>query len=478
MSTTRTIAHNTIVQLIGKAISTLLGLIALGIMGRYLGQEQFGWYITTISFLQFVGIVMDFGLIPVTAQMLSEPAWEKQRLLQNLLGYRFITAILFLAIAPAAALFFPYPRDVKIAIGFSTISFLAVAMNQIFIGYYQTKLQMHVQAIGEVIGRIVLIVCLWAFIAAHASYLWVMATLVFSSVAYTMVLWAIARSQTKISFAYDKEIWLSITKKMWPIAISIIFNVVYLKGDVILLSLFREQTEVGLYGAAYRVLDILGQTAMMIMGVMLPLLTFAWSRDKKEEFKYRLQQAFDIMMLFSLPITVGIMILATPIMSLVFGPEFGIAGPVLAVLALAVFAVFVGAIFGHAAVAIDRQKNTIWIYASTAVFTLIGYLLFIPKYGMTGAAWMTAFSEIYAGLMLLYVIRHFSGVTPSFKLFFKCIYATIAMSVTILLVPQWHVLILIGIGAVIYAGALYALGGISKKTIKEIASIKSAPPSS
>ena len=55
-------------QIIGKLSSTFLGLIALGMMTRYLGQEQFGWYITTMAFLQFIGIMIDFGLIPVTAK--------------------------------------------------------------------------------------------------------------------------------------------------------------------------------------------------------------------------------------------------------------------------------------------------------------------------------------------------------------------------------------------------------------------------
>jgi len=79
MSLTKKVAHNTIVQIIGKIISTVLGLVAIGMLARYLGQEQFGWYITAISFLQFIGIVIDFGLVPVTAQMMSEKDFDKEK---------------------------------------------------------------------------------------------------------------------------------------------------------------------------------------------------------------------------------------------------------------------------------------------------------------------------------------------------------------------------------------------------------------
>src|SRR3989338_1779513 len=91
---TRVIAHNTIIQIIGKIISVALGLLALGMMTRYLGQEQFGWYITVISFLTFAGILTDFGLIPVSAQMLSEPKHDKTKLFRNLIGFRLAAAII------------------------------------------------------------------------------------------------------------------------------------------------------------------------------------------------------------------------------------------------------------------------------------------------------------------------------------------------------------------------------------------------
>ena len=94
MTTTRKIAHNTIIQIVGKVFSTALGLLALGMMTRYLGTEQFGWYITTISFLGFIGILIDFGLIPVTAQMMSEPQHDKKALFKNLISFRFFTALL------------------------------------------------------------------------------------------------------------------------------------------------------------------------------------------------------------------------------------------------------------------------------------------------------------------------------------------------------------------------------------------------
>lgn len=472
VSLTRQIAHNTLYQIIGKAVSTLLGLLAIGMMTRYLGTEQFGWYITVITFLQFVGILTDFGLVPVTSQMMSEPTHDKKELFKNLLGFRFVTAVVFLGIAPLIALFFPYPYEVKIAIGFSTISFLGVAMNQVLIGFYQTKLKMYIPAIAEVVGRIALVAGLWFLIMKKYPFLPIMGVVVMGSVIYTLILWLRAHKLSPATFAYNKEIWLSIMRKMWPIAISIIFNVIYLKGDIFLLTFFRDQTEVGIYGAAYRVIDILAQLAMMIMGVMLPLMAYSWSRGLKEEFRHKFQLSFDVMMMIAIPITFGTIALAGEIMHIVGGNEFIVSGKALQILAIALFGVFLGAVFGHTAVAIDRQKQTMWIYISDAILTLTGYLIFIPRYGMYGAAWMTVFSELYAGILLLAVTLYYVREKIVVRTFLKIVLAGIIMAAALPLMQHLHIVIRACLSVGIYGTLLILTKAVSRETLKEILSIR------
>ncbi|OGH75492.1 MAG: hypothetical protein A3G00_01150 [Candidatus Magasanikbacteria bacterium RIFCSPLOWO2_12_FULL_43_12] len=477
---TRVIAHNTIIQIIGKIISVALGLLALGMMTRYLGQEQFGWYITVISFLTFAGILTDFGFIPVSAQMLSEPEHDKTKLFRNLIGFRLATAIIFLGLAPLAALFFPYPTIVKQAIALTAVAFIGVAINQVFFGLYQTKLKMHIPTIGELTGRIVLVVGLWLLINLKSGFIPIMMVVVLNSLSYTLILWIAAKKYTAVSPAFDWAVWQTIMKKMWPVAIAIIFNVVYLKGDAIILSIFKSQSEVGIYGAAYRVIDILAQTAMMIMGVIMPLLAYNWSRNLKEEFKKYYQQAFDIIMLMAVPIIIGLIMLADKIMIFVAGSEFADASRPLQILAIAIFGVYLGAVFGHVAVAINRQKQTLWIYISDAILTLIGYLYFVPRFGMSGAAWMTVFSELYAGFLLWLTIRYYSQEKIQLKTFGKILLSGLAMSAALWSTKSTGLFIQLPVACLAYLMAIFSLGAVSRQTIKDVFTLKTknqaAPP--
>ncbi len=483
MSLTKQLAHNTAAQLIGKIVSTILGLIAIGILTRYLGPEQFGWYATTLAFLQFIAIMLDFGLIPVTAQMMSEIprdiaetdtgklASYRSKLLKNLFGFRFVTAVIGLGIAPLIALFFPYPPEVKIAITFTTINMLSVAMNQIFTGYYQAKLTTYFQAFGEVIGRIALIVGLVLCIYFDLGFIPVMWAITISSVVYTAAMWIFARKNTSVTLGFDFSLWKKIAIKMWPIAVAVMFNVIYLRGDAVILSLYRDQVEVGLYGAAYRVIDIVAQTAMMIMGLMLPLLAYAWSKGEDRKFKEHFQLAFNIMMMFAIPMAVGLIVLSEQIMVVIAGNEFRTAALPLTLLSIAVFGIFVGGIFGHVAVAVNRQKETLPIYIVTALITLVLYFIFIPRYGMVGAAGASVFSELFAGTCLYFTIKKYTKISLSLVVLGKILLAGVCMAI-VLYILQFHLILAILAGSAVYALVLLLLKAVSVHTIKEMVSIK------
>ncbi len=467
MSLFKKIAINSAVQIGGKIISTLLGLVAIGILTRYLGAERFGWYTTAITFLQFAGILIDFGLIPVTAQLLGSGQYDSKKLLQNLLGFRFLTAIIFFGLTPLIAFLFPYPMEIKIAIALLSISFLAIAMNQIFTGYYQQALAMHISVTGELVGRVLLVAGLLVGQYYRVDFLWLMVAISISSIAYTATLWLAATQRTRPTFAFDMAIWKIIAHTSWPIAISIIFNVVYLKGDTILLSLVRSQTEVGLYGAAYRVIDILAQTAMLIMGILLPLLAASWAQKKSTEFSERYQHSFDAMMLIAVPITLGTFVLADKIMLTVAGSEFAAAGLMLRLLSLAVFGVYLGAIFGHTAVAIGQQKATMWIYISNAIITFVGYWYAIPRYGWLGGAIFSIFSELYAGILLAWVVSRHIPTPLSLVRFGKIMVCGAVMSAIVFTSNQLPIFFPIVLGSATYIVSILLLRVYSWKIFIE-----------
>ena len=69
MSVARAIASNTAIQVAGKFAGNVLGILTIAIMTRALGRDGYGAFTTAISFLQFFGILVDFGLTLTMVRM-------------------------------------------------------------------------------------------------------------------------------------------------------------------------------------------------------------------------------------------------------------------------------------------------------------------------------------------------------------------------------------------------------------------------
>ena len=465
MTLTRSLAHNTALQIVGKIISTIFGLVAIGIMTRTLGTEEFGWYATAAGWLQFIGILSDFGFTLVVSNLLSEPRFAKQTVLNTTFTWRMITAVLFQGLAPLVFLFFPYPTTVKLAVFIITFSFLAVAVGNVFLGYFRAELNMLSATIAEVVGRLVLVGGIAGVAYLGAGFLAMMAIISLAALTTTAILMA---KSSAVRFAIDRAVSRAMFHKMWPTAVAIIFNAFYLQGDRVLLPLYVSASEVGFYGAAYRVVDVVIQVAAIVMGLVMPLITFAWSRGLKDKFREHFQLGFDLLSVILLPMLTGIFVLATPIMIFVAGPTYAAAGPILRWLAVCIFGICFGQVFGHVALAINRQKEALWIYVSDAVISVAGYLIFIPRFGIPGAIGVTIGSELYAGFGLLALTVYYSKTAPRLLTFGKIAIVSGLMGATLWRLPG------LSLGGAIMAGGLIFLVGamllkiISPAIIREI----------
>jgi len=467
MNLIKKIIQNTGLQIISKILSTILGLIAIAFIARALGTEQFGWYTTSTSFMQFVGILADFGFMLITSQMLAQGQFEQNKLLNTLFTWRLITAGLLYGLAGGLIWLFPYQLEIKLATTIVSFSFFFITLNQVFTGYFQHRLKMIIPAIGEVLGRVFLVIGVLLIYFGNFTevFLKLVILIPLASLVFFLFLF---KNSPQIKFEIDRKITKASFSKMWPLAISIMFNAFYLLGDRIILPLYITQTEVGLYGASYRVLDILLQIIALSMAILLPLLSASWAKQKLEEFKERMQLSFDLLALTTFPMIAGVIALSTSIMTFIAGAEFTTSGKILFILTFAVIGIYLGQLGGHFMLAMNQQKKSLVVFALTAIFGTIAYFIFIPKFGVWGAAGVSIATETFAGLVLISLSMYYAKYIPKLLTLFKIFLSSILMGLAVFYIPSPHVLISIFYGMVIYVGLIFLLQAIQTKTLKEL----------
>jgi O-antigen/teichoic acid export membrane protein len=468
MSLGAKIIKNTGINLVGRVISTFLGVACVALLTRYLGPEQFGEYTTSTNFLQFFAIIADFGLTLTALTMLGEAKPEEERkLLGNLTSLRIVTMIFF-TLAPLLVLLFPYSDTIKHAALVGAAAYAVLALNQMLISVFQKHLAMHVVAIAEVLGRAMLLGAMVVAAEMHLGVVAMVAAMLLANVVQVGTMLLIGYRIAPLHFEYDRAVWHEIVRRSWPLAASSALNLIYLKGDILILSLFRPQAEVGFYGAAYKVLDVLTVLPFMFMGLVLPRLAAAWKEGDKEKFRGYFQQSFEALVILGLPFMVGGVILSTKLMVLIAGAEFVSGGNLLGILLVALFCVFISSFFGHTAIALQAQRKTIWMYGVVALLTFAGYFATIPFYGATAAAWFTVFSEALIAILLSTAVRRAAGFLPTTHNFLKIISAVAVMGAVVFVMRDLPVLVTISAGAAVYGAAIVSLGLVPKRLLDAI----------
>ncbi len=468
MSVKRSIIGNTLFQINGKVISTILGLLSVGIMTRYLGSDGYGQFIIVLTFLQFFAIAGGFGLPLTMSRMISRDGADERRLVSNIFALRLVTGLIIFAAAPLVALAFPYPHAVKVGIAIGTLSFLALALSETVKGIMQKHLTTWKSSISEMVGRMIMLGGVVAAVASGFGLLAFVAALSLSNLAQFALTYAFARKHGPIGLKFERSVWLETIIEAWPIGVSILFNLIYLKGDIVIMSVMRSQSEVGLYGAAYKVLDVVTVVPYIFMGLSLPLLTKAWSRGDFAGFRRKLSMAFDFLALVAVPVMFGGIAVSADLMAFIAGEEFRASGIYMAVLMIGAMAVYWQAVYAHAFVAMGRQRQFIWIYATNAVLSLILYIALIRVFGGLGAAAVTALGELFVAAATTIMVTRMTEFRPDLVRLSKIMLACAAMFAVLMIGQQLHVLLRIVLGAASYAATLYAIGGMPMDSIRSV----------
>lgn len=474
MSLLRQVAHNTALQFAGKIIGTALGFGAVAFLFPYLQDEKYGNYTTAMTYLQLFGIVMDLGLYVVLLKHISDPENADGKITDNIFTFRLVTAILFLILACVSVWFIPvYPVIVKWAVIVVAVNFLFITLNQLLLAIYQQHLAMGWVAIAEIVGKLAMFIgTILVVFVLKGGVLMIMLTVVISGALNFALLWIWLRRYTRLHLAFDFTLWRKVLKESWPIAIAIALNLIYFKSDSIILSLYKSQAEVGIYGAPYKMLEVIITLPAMVVGLLMPVLSRYYAAHDQLHFKELYQRSINLLLIIALPLVVGTAFVAEPFMLLIAGEEFttqpGVLGNLLRILMLAVGMIFIGTLTGYVVVVIDKQKQIIFGYAFVAVTALLAYMWFIPRYSYYGAAWVTVYSETAMVLIAVVLIHQTTKVWPSLRLVPRILFACGAMAAVLWALQGYPVIVAIAVGGLVYSLVLIGVGAITPAELKTV----------
>jgi O-antigen/teichoic acid export membrane protein len=513
MSIARKILENTFVQVLGKLITAGLSIVVLKIISGYLGTAGYGDYTTVYQFLAFFGIIADFGIYTITVKEMSKDQSRIPVILGNVMGLRTFLAILAMGLAVLTVFLVPRYSDTLIPMGvlIATLATIITLLNGTISSVLQVHLKMQYATIGLVLGKIASVLYMgWvAYIAftgdlVNGFYHLLVAGIVGNLVMFLITAYFVRRF-VKITYKFDFSYWKKVFVTSLPFGVALILNTIYFRLDVILMTFILphsqtlangdidclktlcSDTEIGLYGVAMRMLEMLVIIPVYFMNSVLPVMT-RYIEEQSEKIRQLMQYSFDFLIATGLPILVGGFILARPIIQFISDPEF-VSGNVfefgsdiaVRILMFAMLFSFVNALFGFTLVVLNKQVKLMFINAGAVLFNLIGNFLVIPLWGFRGAAITSVLSEVIILIFAYWAAQKLLGFHLSVRTFGRTLLSALVMGAVVLggfnLMADvwfvWQLAILVPLGGLVYLLLMFKTKAVTPEMIELLRKKKS-----
>jgi O-antigen/teichoic acid export membrane protein len=174
--------------------------------------------------------------------------------------------------------------------------------------------------------------------------------------------------------------------------------------DVLVLGMWRDAAEVGIYGIAMRVALLTAFILSAINVVVAPQFAALHAEGNTAALRRLAQQSAFWTLVAAAP-AILVLLLVPDLILQIFGPQFREGAGALRILALGQF---VNVATGSVAILLvmtGHEKLMRNIVAASAALNLLGNLVLVPRYGAIGAATSTAFSLAFMNIVSWLMVR-------------------------------------------------------------------------
>ncbi len=401
MGISKTVAKNTLFNFINIAATAVISFVISILLARGLGVEQYGLYTFLMWFLSLAGLGVNLGLGEMIRRYIAEAIGQGNR--PTTIGITQLSLIIRCAAAVLLALlivgFSGYLMQVFTEVN-SAVFFMLIALvllpdsvdnlvKSIYAGFQRYEYGAYV-VLGtsplRLVGIVVLLALGYGVEEIIILTAGVMCIAVFGHIFFVRRLMPLRSLVSKSHL--DPGVRKSAIK--YSLTLTGIQGVNYFtwsQAEVLFLGLFCSIADIAYYNLAFKIPRMVISMVPLVFGsVLLPTVAEQFGRGDIDKVKVIYITSARYLMMLTFPIVVGGIILAAPIIHVIYGLEYQ---PAVALMQV-VFIPFSTMGLAHASTSIIFGINKPSFILKSGIIVIIVsiglYLWMIPAYGVMGAA--------------------------------------------------------------------------------------------
>jgi O-antigen/teichoic acid export membrane protein len=392
------------------AMAVSLGINAM--LTHRLGAEQFGHLALLLTASQVLALVVAnwthtalvrFGAQEyVSATSVAGTFWTR---IWIVAPWFAVASALMLAEAPRVTAYLMIPTwGIFAVLAHFTATFMLLTIGAVF----QATGEMRRYGIVLFLDKTVMAVLLVVFFPASwiknpLAILWLYAA---SSTA--VAAWGLARIRVKslLPVRFDRDTYNRMFAFSFPLLLS---SWVGLFGtnwfDILILRKYRPLSEVGLYSLGSVLAGVVQQVTIIFSTLLLPQLSVMVSNGELDKIRTFANRLLPYWFLGTAALFMLVVLMARPMVPLIFGRAFAPAASVLAILMVATCALALFNAFSPLMTAFGATWALTGIGLTSGVVNVVMDLILIPRYGIRGAAFATVLAYGTSALLVLAYVQ-------------------------------------------------------------------------
>ena len=403
----KSIKKNTIYNAIKTISAIIFPLITFPYASRVLLPDNMGKINFGMSIISYFSLIASLGITTYAIRECSAVRDDKEKLGQTASQIFSInvvtTAVAYIALA-LTLIFYRKLDNYRVLIVVLSITIVSATLGADWLNSAMEDFEfITIRTVGF---QVLSLVLMFVFVHKPEDYMkYAIISVIAAAGASISNIWY-RRRYCKVVFIRDLFHSIEWKRHMTPIIylfVMILAQTIFSSVDSTMLGLMHGDYEVGIYGTAHKILNIVNQLISSLLWVIMPRMSYYFAEGDYENINRLLRQVLQFNITLGLPSLVGMTVLAKDIIGVVAGAEYAEAAPVLQILMISfAFSLVGGSFLGNAVLLPSKQEKYYMIVCCiAAVVNIITNYITIPYWGPKAAAGTTALCALVIMVLLM-----------------------------------------------------------------------------
>ncbi|HHO76830.1 MAG TPA: flippase, partial [Deltaproteobacteria bacterium] len=274
MNESRRVLKNTVWLFSATLISALSDVVLFVLIARYLGPEQLGIFSFLYAIISILTVFSNLGLDTLIIRDIARENDKAPSFFSNIFILKIIMSLISMFVLVGILHWMNY-TEIVVRLGalFSMIIVLkaVLSLNDAFFEAFE---RFEFMGALKILYSLMVVGIIWICLQFIVNLFGIVLVMILASSLCVILGWILLQRRMfpiKISINPDK--WKSLLKEAYPFVFASFMGVMYAKTDILMLSKMVGNDAVGVYSAAYKIVNAYGIFPSILVMALFPLLS-------------------------------------------------------------------------------------------------------------------------------------------------------------------------------------------------------------